>query len=228
MEDQIKKLKLFAQLKQSTLGKEDLSLKGSIDDPIRPLVELINKDDYYYTTSTCSGRITITEKPVGRSNIKKGNKFIYTSHSSTSLEDLKGTLDSYILDEFTSRDELDQSTETCLWLKFEPFIMHIQCYDLDKAKSILSIALATGCRNSGITLGKPDKFMVAFRSTSSMECPIYCCDRLGSPVGFGPSMGYLRFLQDECNRRMSDNMERLAKLQSALESFLDQEKAKAI
>ena len=40
-------------------GKQDLSRKGSIDRPIADLVEYINSQDNYYTTSSCSGRILV-------------------------------------------------------------------------------------------------------------------------------------------------------------------------
>ena len=39
--------------------KEDASRKGSIDAPISELVEYINKQEDYYTTSSCSGRIIL-------------------------------------------------------------------------------------------------------------------------------------------------------------------------
>lgn len=216
MNDESKKLRLFKQLKQSALGKEDLSLKGSIDEPIRSLVDMINDNDYYYTTSTCSGRLTLTEKPLGKSNIKRGNKFIYSSHEPANLEDLIEVLNKYSKDCSANSQDVDM----CLWFKFEPFIMHIQCYDLNKARILLNLALAAGCRNSGITLGKPDKFMVAIRSTSSMEVPINCDTKFELPNS------YIEFLHGESNRRMSDNVERLSKLQSAVEDSLPQHDSK--
>ena len=45
--------------KARVLGKADLSRKGSVDEPIRDLVEYINAHDSLYTTSSCSGRVTV-------------------------------------------------------------------------------------------------------------------------------------------------------------------------
>ena len=42
----------------------DNSPKGTIDAPILPLVELLNNEDHFVTTSTCSGRISIFARPV--------------------------------------------------------------------------------------------------------------------------------------------------------------------
>lgn len=205
-----KKLGIFQKQKQECLNKEDLSLKGSIDEPIRPLVDIINSSEFYYTTSTCSGRISIVEKPLGQSNVKKGNQFHLSSHCLIELQQVNAKLKSL---------KLVNEPDRCFWLKFEPFIVHVQCYNLAKAKSLLDIALNSGCRNSGMTLNKNcDKFMVAIRSTSSMEAPIHC-----SSLDFGFTDNHFKFLCDEANRRLEDNFTRLDKLENQIQSNLSRE-----
>lgn len=103
---------------------------------------------------------------------------------------------------------------SCLWLKYEPFIVHVQCLDLTRAHRLLNTALAAGCRNSGITLGKNDKFMVAIRSTSSMEIPIH------SGQDFTLDQSYLKFLCNESNRRLRDNLMKLEKFLQQISSML--------
>ena len=49
----------FDREKVRVLEKADLSRKGSVDAPIRELVEYINTKDDYYTTSSCSGRAVV-------------------------------------------------------------------------------------------------------------------------------------------------------------------------
>ena len=49
----------FSSHKARGLEKVDLSRKGSVDDAIMPMVKLLNSTDEYYTTSSCSGRISI-------------------------------------------------------------------------------------------------------------------------------------------------------------------------
>lgn len=202
-----KKLSIFQQQKQSTLTRKDLSLKGSIDEPIRSLVDVINASPHYYTTSTCSGRVTLIEKPHGRPNCKNGNRFILSSHQIDEVKNLSAAI----------RAQLElaaNSSHTCLWLKFEPFILHVQCLDLDRAQALLAAVLSAGCRNSGLTLGKPDKFMVAVRCASSMEVPLSC----GSE--FQLDSKYLDFLCLESERRLTDNLERLARLECSLAALL--------
>ena len=48
----------FADEKARALSQVDLSRKGSVDEPIAALVRYINALPAYYTTSSCSGRIT--------------------------------------------------------------------------------------------------------------------------------------------------------------------------
>ena len=50
---------VFDREKARVLDKADLSRKGSVDAPIRHLVEAINAHPHYYTTSSCSGRSVV-------------------------------------------------------------------------------------------------------------------------------------------------------------------------
>lgn len=49
----------FCSDKARVLEQVDLSRKGSVDDAIVPMVELLNSMEEYYTTSSCSGRISV-------------------------------------------------------------------------------------------------------------------------------------------------------------------------
>ena len=49
----------FCSDKAKVLEQVDLSRKGSVDDAIVPMVKLLNSMDEYYTTSSCSGRISV-------------------------------------------------------------------------------------------------------------------------------------------------------------------------
>lgn len=209
MEESDKKLKIFQRLKHETLNRKDLSIKGSIDEPILPLVNIVNASPYYYTSSTCSGRITLIRKPTEKSGIKKGSDFLLTCHEHIKFDQLIDIYNSFI-----SRQEDSSTLHDCLWLKFEPFIIHIQCFNLDRASKLLTTALAEGNRNSGITFGKHDKYMLAVRSTSSMEVPIYYGSEKILPDD------YLRFLCDEANRRLTESTARLDRFQNSVEKLL--------
>lgn len=200
---------LFDQTKQSVLQRADLSLKGSIDEPIRPLVESINENTNYCTTSTCSGRITIIEKGSGKSGDKEGLEFHLRSHEEINFHQI-----SQLMEEFSK--SIEKEDGQCLWLKFEPFIAHILCSNLDAAKLMLRVALDSGCRNSGLTFTKNNSiFMVAIRSTSSMELPISCSGH------FQTNDSFITFVCEESNRRMRSNLERLNKFHRLVKEILE-------
>lgn len=53
------KMAAFNKQKESCLSQVDLSKKGSIDDQIIDLVKYINAQENFFTTSSCSGRISV-------------------------------------------------------------------------------------------------------------------------------------------------------------------------
>lgn len=63
----------FGEIKSLVLASKDNSNKGSIDAPIRELVDFINKLDCFVTTSSCSGRVVVFEE-VSYCDYKIGHK----------------------------------------------------------------------------------------------------------------------------------------------------------
>ncbi|KAG8173275.1 hypothetical protein JTE90_011161 [Oedothorax gibbosus] len=70
----------FTVQKELRLQKSDLSRKGSIDAKIVELVNFINKEDCYVTTSSCSGRISVFSNSELK---KKGCNWMLISHDVT-------------------------------------------------------------------------------------------------------------------------------------------------
>lgn len=60
----------------------DRSRAGGVDAPIRDLIELLNRHPHLYTTSSCSGRITVFAAPDAgtRAAKKKGGEWVFASH----------------------------------------------------------------------------------------------------------------------------------------------------
>jgi tRNA wybutosine-synthesizing protein 3 len=54
-----RKQQILSSLTSDPSSKIDKSPKGSVDEAILPLIELLNRHDDYVTTSSCSGRIAI-------------------------------------------------------------------------------------------------------------------------------------------------------------------------
>jgi tRNA wybutosine-synthesizing protein 3 len=102
---------MFSNHKKVFLSKLDKSSKGSVDEGIKQLVNEINADERYYTTSSCSGRVVL------RRGDKKSGSWLAVSHD---LIDREFFLVDY----------------PC-WLRVEPLIIHVCCRDLESASALL-------------------------------------------------------------------------------------------
>lgn len=67
----------------------DKSRKGSVDAPIAALVQDLNTRSDMYTTSSCSGRISIFGEADEAARVagKKGGEWLMTSHDMVTAED---------------------------------------------------------------------------------------------------------------------------------------------
>ncbi|EDO43291.1 predicted protein [Nematostella vectensis] len=136
----------FMAQKQQTLSQADLSKKGSIDEPIVNLVDYINGLDAFFTTSSCSGRISV-------------------------FTELKASLES-------------------------------------------------GYKNSGIVIGRKSRYMMAVRSTHSLEVPLICNGNLLV------SKEYIQYVVDMANKKMEDNKDRIQRFYTKLKEAIQAEKKK--
>ncbi|XP_075224993.1 tRNA wybutosine-synthesizing protein 3 homolog isoform X2 [Lycorma delicatula] len=148
----------FKNQKKQILAGVDVSRKGSIDEAIIDLVLIMNNSADFVTTSSCSGRVLLfCQNNYEKEKRKQNCKWIYSRHD---------LIDSDIL-----ISHIDPS-EGELVLKFEPFILHVQCRTLEAAKIVQKCALESGFRNSGIVVGQHGKITLAVRSTHSLEVPL--------------------------------------------------------
>ncbi|EDV27472.1 uncharacterized protein TRIADDRAFT_53200 [Trichoplax adhaerens] len=146
----------FQKQKNRCLSSTDNSIKGSIDAKILSLVQLINENKDYFTTSSCSGRIMIFRKV---NQLKSKNcESLFVTHDSITEDDVNFLLNGQI--------------EDSVIFKFEPFVLHVQCRTMNHARLLLKVALTSGFRNSGIVLGKKERLIVAVRSTQTLEVPL--------------------------------------------------------
>ncbi|XP_071948402.1 tRNA wybutosine-synthesizing protein 3 homolog [Antedon mediterranea] len=192
----------FLKTKESRLVIADLSKKGSIDEAIVPLIDIINASSYYFTTSSCSGRICIFQEASGIQ--KKGCEWLYITHELSSNQQL---------------EECVPNITGNAFFKFEPFVLHVQCSDIEKARILHEAAIASGFRNSGISIGKKGKIITAVRSTHGLEVP------LSKDGHILVSTEYLHYIAQLANEKMEENFRRIDRFTSnfkiALEKIKD-------
>ncbi|XP_006831095.1 PREDICTED: tRNA wybutosine-synthesizing protein 3 homolog isoform X2 [Chrysochloris asiatica] len=160
----------FKRSKAQCLGKADLSRKGSVDDDVVELVQLLNTQDQFFTTSSCAGRILLLDGGVNGFEVQKKN---------------------------------------CCWL----LVTHKPCVKDD----VHSAAIDSGFRNSGITVGRKGKTMLAVRSTHSLEVPL---SRKGKLM---VTEEYIDFLLNIANQKMEENKRRIERFYNCLQRALESE-----
>lgn len=144
------KLDYFSNDKKTFLTKLDKSKKGDMDQRIIPLINLINEKENFYTTSSCSGRMYLWQG----TDKKNETEWLKVSH-----------------------DLIDQSfltnpeTNNLVWLRFEPFIMHICCRNIDIANNFLEQARTIYKKSCLLSIS--NKIIVEIRGSEFIEMPLY-------------------------------------------------------
>ncbi|XP_059068139.1 tRNA wybutosine-synthesizing protein 2/3/4 isoform X2 [Cryptomeria japonica] len=189
----------FRRRKQQAMASleaaSDKSRKGGVDAPITDLINSINKHPSYYTTSSCSGRISILQElpPADKKLKKKAGDWIFVTHETADANQ--------VLDLLFSQDLLNGGLVV---FRFEPFILALDCSDISAAQALVASAISCGFRESGITsIGK--RIMVALRCSIRMEVPIADKGQMLVP------RDYIIFLVNLANNKMEMNKKRIDK-----------------
>ncbi|MEM3405427.1 MAG: tRNA wybutosine-synthesizing 3 family protein [Candidatus Pacearchaeota archaeon] len=182
----------WEKIKKNQLRKKDNSSIGKIDKKIKKLCEKINKQENYYTTSSCSGRIVLIKKE----EKKKPNLFLFRKH-----EEIDYNYFVKVLDELKNK-----KIKGIIYFKQEPCVLAVACKTLEDAKNLINKAKFCGWKNSGMIAGKK-RFICELRSTEKIELPI---------IGNGEilfSEKYLKILIKEANEKLKKTWEKINKLE---------------
>ncbi|XP_055222923.2 tRNA wybutosine-synthesizing protein 3 homolog isoform X2 [Gorilla gorilla gorilla] len=179
----------FRKWKAQCLSKADLSRKGSVDEDVVELVQFLNMRDQFFTTSSCAGRILLLDRGINGFEVQKQNCcWLLVTHKLCVKDDVIVAL---------------KKANGDATLKFEPFVLHVQCRQLQDAQILHSMAIDSGFRNSGITVGKRGKIMLAVRSTHGLEVPLSHKGKLMV------TEEYIDFLLNVANQKMEENKKRI-------------------
>ena len=208
----------FDKYKKDVLGKKDKSSIGDTDEKIKGLCEKINSMKDYYTTSSCSGRITLV-----KDNTKKlPGLFLFRTHEKTSFEEIKQEMvslsfsdienlkDSQIFDSNESSDDKNSKFhKDIIYFKQEPCLLVVSCRDSKSQKKLFEIARNNGWKKSGI-ISTDKRFIVELMSTENISLPI---------INNGKILvddDYLKFLIKEANRKLELSWEKIEKLKGLI------------
>ena len=156
---------IFEEQKKKAL--ERLRIRGA-DEEVAEIIEALNRLDDFYTTSSCSGRVALICIP--EIGAKREAEFIGKWHRAVTKEEVS--------------EAIKTPKKGEIWLISQSPILHVSCRGLEKAKTLLRIAIESGFKYSGIKAISKDngKVMVEIMSTERMDVPlgkdneIFCSD----------------------------------------------------
>lgn len=183
--------------KQSALGKEDRSQKGSIDEHVVPLCSIINSKADLYTTSSCSGRTVLIRIP--DSGRKNESEWLYVSHEKA--------------DETKIRTVFTNPPEDEVWFRYEPFILHVAVKEINSAARLLKTVQSLGIKRSGIIAISEEKIMLEIIGSERIDTIVSKSNQLLV------SEDYLNLLISKANKKWEQNMETINRLHDAINNM---------
>lgn len=191
----------FEHLRQTALSKLDRSPKGSIDEPILPLLELVNAHPDWVSTSSCSGRIAVYAPPAystldthgedteaddtadgeASSSGKGGGTWLFVSHTALTHQQRDKPVKAIFslstlghpLAVGPSDGPASPGTNPLVHLKYEPPVLHLASRSVETALPLLRASIAAGFRNSGLVVGTAGRVMLGVRSSpGGLDVPI--------------------------------------------------------
>ncbi len=146
-------------MKNKSRYLEDLKTlieEGEVDLRIIDTLNILNSKKYYYTTSSCAGRLILIElEEIGG---KKESKFIFKSHEQVDYKDIWNAISEY-------------RGNKMLFLLINSPIIHVVSRDLESAKKLIDVSKGSGFKYSSVySLG--EKIIVEIKSTEKMDVPV--------------------------------------------------------
>jgi len=185
----------FEDRKKKQLEMQDNSSIGKWDAKIKKLCEKINKNENYYTTSSCAGRIVL----IKQADKKQADLFLFRSHEKVTFSQLKKEL----------KNVTKLNKKDLIYFRQEQCILHVACRTLEDAQNLLDKAKQVGWKNSGIMASR-DRIILEMRSTEHIEFPIINKGRVIADDKF------LKILVKETNRKLEKTWDKIHKLEKLL------------
>lgn len=207
-----------ARSARSVSEEDDRSRKGDVDRPIRGLVSDINAlgRETVFTTSSCSGRVSLVAEQTRGKRVKGEAKWILMSHDPVAGHEVAEAVDSYLQDGGGGGGDCSRETLT---LRFEPFILAVECANVEVAAEILKVGREAGFRESGIQIGK--RITLSIRCSIRLELPV-CRDGV-----LLVTREYLGVCCELCDEKFSENFARIERFHRLLKPKVRQTLARA-
>ena len=173
--------------------------EGKVDEDIIDLLLLINSIRGIHTTSSCSGRIGIIEEPA--LGAKPLSRWLIKVHREITFEEAK--------------EALERAREGLIFLKSQPPIFHVVAENLEKAKRLHELGLASGFKYTTFKVIS-NRYLVEINATEYLTAP------LGRDGRIMVSDEYLRFAIEIGNSMLRRSKGRLPRLMKNFEKLREE------
>lgn len=176
----------FDMLKDAAMKKFEKAIeKGEVDKPILIGLIKINKIKDIYTTSSCAGRIILLHD-LGS---KKHSYFLAKWHEKVDEEEFMNKI----------KEIKRKKLKGKVWLKQDPFILHISARNLEVAKKIIDVCFQVGFKHSGIISISNERVVVEVNGLDRMSVPIFD-ERFGFIVDEKALLKFLQIANEKLER----------------------------
>lgn len=172
---------------------------GKVDEDIVDLLLLINSIRGIYTTSSCSGRIGIIEEPA--LGAKPLSRWLIKVHRPMGFEEAKTAL--------------ENAEKGIIFLKSQPPIFHVVAEDMEKAKRLHELGLASGFKYTTFKVISK-RYLVEINATEYLTAP------LGRDGRILIDDEYLRFAVELGNDMLRRSKGRLPRLEKNFRALKDE------
>ena len=230
----------FNRRKINCLSKIDKSAAGRIDYYAVEICELINSFDDFYTTSSCAGRCLLwrgvgikgtskgtferfrvnhglIENPEEYLNINVGNqrKPFPAENRQNEGTDVSPTVNPFHIHNVGSTNSAsDSEIDGTLWLRCEPFILHVCCRTLAAAEAFVQAARVS-FKNTSLQSWKKEKYMVSVWGDDGLDMPITVPGSQGKQELF-PGVEQKKWIQSIVNTKHKRNWGKIEKLVNSI------------
>ncbi len=144
------------QKEKAMVGLRKALEEDKVDHDIIPLLEKINALDNYFTTSSCSGRVSVMEMPYFGD--KLNSAWLGKWHREVTVEEVLGAI---------GKHKTGQ-----LWFLVRSPILHVAARTMEDAVKLLNLSIGLGFKYSNIKSVSHKKLLVEIRSTERMDVPL--------------------------------------------------------
>ena len=188
----------FLYLKERAIDSlEKAQRENKLDSKIKPLLDIINDFDGYYTSSSCAGRIVLLEIP--RIGDKKQARFLGKWHNTITSEDIFS--------------KYKKAKKGILWLLAQSPIIHVAACSFDAADKLVKTSIASGFKNTSLK-STEKKIIVEICSTERLDAPI------GQDGNLFCNREYLKLLVDISNEVIEKSNVKINRFEEKLRKSL--------